>query len=208
MNGAPPGWVTSARWSTVGPAPPAGRPAYDDLLATAARLRQPVFIHPQIPSNQLRDAAYRGLDPLTSLGLATFGWGWHMDTGLAALRLILRGTFDRHPDLQLVLGHWGEMLLFWTDRADSLSGPARHLQRRVSDYIKANIHITSSGMLHERLLRHTLDFTSAGQVLFSTDYPFHQPSAAAVRQFFDAIPDPADRTKVASGNAESLFRLT
>ena len=187
---------------------PLDDPAYDDLLATAARLRQPVFIHPQIPSNELRDAAYRGLDPLIDLGLATFGWGWHMDTGLSALRLILRGTFDRHPDLQLVLGRWGEMLLFWTDRADSLSGVAKHLQRRVADYIKTNIHITSSGMLQERLLRHTLDFTSAGQVLFSTDYPFHQPSAAVVGQFFDAIPDPADRSKIASGNAEALFHLT
>ncbi len=183
-------------------------PAYDDLLATAARLRQPVFIHPQIPSNQQRDAAYRGLDPLLDLGLATFGWGWHMDTGLAALRLILAGTFDRHPDLQLVLGHWGEMLLFWMDRADSLSGIATHLQRRVADYIRTNIYITSSGMLHERLLRHTLDFTGADRVLFSTDYPFHQPGATAVGQFFDAIPGPADRSRIASGNAQALFHLT
>jgi predicted TIM-barrel fold metal-dependent hydrolase len=182
-------------------------PAYDDLFATAARLHQPVFIHPQIPSNELRDAAYRGFDPLTDLGLATFGWGWHLDAGLAALRLILRGTFDRHPDLQLVLGHWGEMLLFWMDRADSLSRIA-HLERRVSDYITTNIHITSSGMLQERLLRHTLDFTSTDRVLFSTDYPFHQPDAAEVEHFFGAIPDPADRSKIASGNAEALFRLT
>jgi hypothetical protein len=97
---------------------PLDDPAYDDLFATAARLHQPIFIHPQIPSNQLRDAAYRGLDPLIDLGLATFGWGWHLDAGLSALRLILRGTFDRYPGLQLVLGHWGEMLLFWMDRAD------------------------------------------------------------------------------------------
>ena len=94
------------------------------------------------------------------------------------------------------------------DRADSLSGIAKHLERRVSDYIKTNINITCSGMLQERLLRHTLDFTSAERVLFSTDYPFHQPGAAAVRQFFDAIPDPADRSKIASGNAEALLHLT
>jgi predicted TIM-barrel fold metal-dependent hydrolase len=186
---------------------PLDDPAYDDLLATAARWHQPIFIHPQIPSSQLRDAAYRGLDPLVDLGLATFGWGWHMDAGLCALRLILRGTFDRHPELQLVLGHWGEMLLFWMDRADSLSGLARHLERRVSDYIKTNIHITSSGMLQQRLLRHSLDFTGADRVLFSTDYPFHRPDATAIEQFFDAIPNPAERTKIASGNAEALFRL-
>jgi hypothetical protein len=53
------------------------------------------------------------------------------------------------------------MLLFWMDRADSLSGVAKHLERRVSDYIKTNIHVTCSGMLQERLLRHTLDFTGA-----------------------------------------------
>jgi predicted TIM-barrel fold metal-dependent hydrolase len=186
---------------------PLDDPAYDGLFATAARWHQPIFIHPQIPSDQLRAAAYRGLGPLVDLGLATFGWGWHLDTGLSALRLILRGTFDRHPDLQLVLGHWGEMLLFWMDRADSLSGIARHLQRRVSDYIKTNIHITSSGMLQERLLRHTLDFTGADRVLFSTDYPFHRPDATAIGRFFDAIPHPAKRTKIAAGNAETLFRL-
>jgi len=78
----------------------------------------------------------------------------------------------------------------------------------VSDYITTNIHITSSGMLQERLLRHTLDFTGADRVLFSTDYPFHRPGAAAVEQFFDAILHPAERTKIASGNAEALFRLT
>jgi predicted TIM-barrel fold metal-dependent hydrolase len=99
------------------------------------------------------------------------------------------------------------MLLFWMDRADSLSGVAKHLERRVSDYITTNIHITSSGMLQERLLRHTLDFTSVDQVLFSTDYPFHQPDAAAIKLFFDAITNPSDRTKIAAGNAEALFRL-
>jgi predicted TIM-barrel fold metal-dependent hydrolase len=187
---------------------PLDDPAYDELFATAARLGQPIFIHPQIPSNELRDAAYRGLGPLVDLGLATFGWGWHLDAGLSALRLILRGTFDRHPELQVVLGHWGEMLLFWMDRVDSLSGVAQHLERRVSDYLTTNIHVTSSGMLQERLLRHTLDFTNADRVLFSTDYPFHRPDAGAIKQFFDAVPDDAARTKIASGNAEALFRLT
>src|SRR6202167_1236807 len=201
------GHVGAMVFGRTGPRP-LDDPAYDDLFATAARWRQPIFIHPQIPSQQLRGAACRGLDPLVDLGLATFGWGWHMDAGLSALRLILRGTFDRYPDLRLVLGHWGEMLLFWMDRADSLSGIAKHLERRVSDYIMTNVHVTSSGMLQERLLRHALDFTSAGQVLFSTDYPFHRPGAAAVGQFFDAIPDACDRAKIASGNAKALLRLT
>jgi predicted TIM-barrel fold metal-dependent hydrolase len=37
--------------------------------------------------------------------------------------------------------------------------------------------------------------------------PFRRPDATAIERFFDAIPDPADRAKIASGNAEALFRL-
>ena len=44
-------------------------------------------------------------------------------------------------------------------------------------------------------------------MLFSTDHPFHRPDATAVVQFFSAIPNPAERTKIASGNAETLFHL-
>jgi predicted TIM-barrel fold metal-dependent hydrolase len=53
--------------------------------------------------------------------------------------------------VQVVLGHWGEMLLFWLDRADSLSLVAG-LQRSVSDYIRTNFFITASGMLNPALL--------------------------------------------------------
>jgi hypothetical protein len=34
-----------------------------------------------------------------------------------------------------------------------------------------------------------------------------QPGAAAAGQFFSAIPDPAQRASIASGNAEALFGL-
>ena len=187
---------------------PLDDPAHDDLLATAARLRRPVFIHPQIPPNAVRDASYRGFDPMTELALATFGWGWHIEAGLAALRLIVRGTFDRHPDLQIVLGHWGELLLFWLDRVDSLSTVATHLQRRVADYFQTNIHIATSGMLTPRLLRHALDFTSADRILLSGDYPFHRLDAATLTDFLHTLPDAEDRRKIAHANAESLYGLS
>lgn len=39
---------------------PLDDPANDEVLATAARLGRPVFIHPQIPPTAVRDASYRG----------------------------------------------------------------------------------------------------------------------------------------------------
>lgn len=186
---------------------PLDDPAYDELLAVAADLRQPLFVHPQIPPNAVREASYRGFDPTTDLALATFGWGWHIEAGIAALRLILRGTFDRHPDLQIVLGHWGEMVLFALDRVDSLSNVATHLERRVGEYFQSNVHIATSGMLTPRLLSHALDFTSADRILLSGDYPFHRLDAATIADFLGTLASRADQQKIAHANAEALYGL-
>lgn len=181
-------------------------PAYDELLGAAASLGRPVFIHPQIPLNPVREASYSGFDLITNLALATFGWGWHIEAGIAALRLIARGTFDRHPDLQVVLGHWGEMLLFALDRVGSLANVTQ-LERPVSDYFLTNIHITSSGMFVPRLLRHALDYTRIDRILLSGDYPFHRLEATTITDFLTTLPDLADRHKLAHANAEALFDL-
>ena len=181
-------------------------PVYDDFFAAAAELRQPVFIHPQLPSPAVRDASYRGFGSITDLALATFGWGWHLDAGLAALRLVLRGTFDRHPDLQVVLGHWGEMLLFWLDRADSLSRIAG-LQGSVSDYMRSNFFITTSGMLNPALLQHALSVTSVDRLIFSTDYPFQHPTRDDISSFLEHLSSDEEREMFSSGNATALYGL-
>jgi predicted TIM-barrel fold metal-dependent hydrolase len=186
---------------------PLDGPVYDELLGAAASLRRPVFLHPQIPATAVREASYSGFDPTVELSLATFGWGWHMEAGLAALRLILRGTFDRHPDLQIVLGHWGEMLLFWLDRIDSLSNVATRLERRVAEYFPTNIHVATSGMLTPRLLRHALDYTTVDRVLLSGDYPFHRLDAATITDFLQTLPDRDDQQKIAHANAEALYGI-
>ena len=154
----------------------------------------------------MRDASYRGFDATTDLALATFGWGWHLDAAIAALRLILRGTFDRHPHLQVVLGHWGEMLLFWLDRANSLSRIAG-LQRSVSDYVRSNFFITSSGMLNPALLQHALSVTSIDRLIFSTDYPFQHPTRENINAFLEHFSSDADREKFSSANAAALYGL-
>jgi uncharacterized protein len=186
---------------------PLDDPANDEVLAAAARLHRPVYIHPQIPPNAVREASYSGIDPMIDLALATFGWGWHIEAAIAALRLISRGTFDRHPDLQVVLGHWGEALLFWLDRADVISSVATHLQRRVADYFATNIRISTSGMLSPRLLRQALEYTSPDRILLSGDYPFHRMDTTEMTALLDVLPDPEDREKVAHGNAEALYGL-
>ena len=185
---------------------PLDDPRYDDLFAAAAALGQPIFIHPQIPSAAVRSASYSGLGTMTDLALATFAWGWHLEAGLAALRLVARGTFDRHPGLRIILGHWGELLLFWLDRVNSL-GRIASLQRSVSDYVRSSFFITASGMLNPALLRHALEVTTPDRLLFSTDYPFQQPTRAELQAFLAAFSSDEARTAFSEGNARRLFRL-
>lgn len=181
-------------------------PVYDDFFATASGLGLPVFIHPQLPSPAVRAASYRGFDPLTELGLATFGWGWHLDAATAALRLIVRGTFDRHPELQVVLGHWGEMLLFWLDRTEGLSRVAG-LQRSISECVRTNFFITASGMLDPAKLQHALAVTSIDRLMFSTDYPFQHPTRDDIASFLGHFSSDADRQKFSSTTAAALFGI-
>jgi hypothetical protein len=99
------------------------------------------------------------------------------------------------------------MLLFWLDRADSISRVAPHLERRVAEYFPTNVHIATSGMLIPRLLRQALDYTTVDRILLSGDYPFHQLDAEAIDGFLANLPDRADRQKVAHANAEALYGL-
>lgn len=181
-------------------------PRFDDLWAVAARLRQPVFIHPQVPPGAVRRAAYSGLGDPVDLALATFGWGWHLEAGTAALRLMASGAFDRHPDLQLVLGHWGELLLFWHGRADGVARMAG-LERSVTEYLQQNVWITASGMFDPALLRHALAVTTTDRLLFSTDHPFQEPTREQVEAFLAEFPDDDARRAFGSGKARRLFGL-
>lgn len=185
---------------------PLDDPRFEDVWAMAARLRQPIFIHPQIPPDAIRDAAYGGLDRSSELALATFSWGWHVEAGTAALRLMTRGILDRHPDLRLILGHWGELLLFWHQRADSLARVAR-LDRSITEYLQQNVWITASGMLDPALLRHALAVTTPDRILFSTDYPFQSPTRHEVDDFLTNFADDESRIAFASENARKLFAI-
>lgn len=182
-------------------------PRFDDLWSVAASLRQPIFIHPQIPPRTVRDAAYRGLGDFADLALATFSWGWHLEAGTAALRLMASGALDRHPDLRLILGHWGELLLFWHQRADGLARAAR-LERSITEYLQQNVWITASGMLDAAMLQHALAITTSDRILFSTDYPFQRPSRHDIDDFLVNLPDDAARTAFSFRNAEELFSIS
>jgi hypothetical protein len=85
---------------------------------------------------------------------------------------MLAGTFDRHPDLQVILGHWGEMLVPFADRADLQSAANPQLERRIIDYISGNLHVTAGGVYSHRMLTQAIDVLGPDRVMFGQDDPY------------------------------------
>jgi predicted TIM-barrel fold metal-dependent hydrolase len=174
------------------------------IFEAAAALGAPLYLHPQSPPPTVRAAYYSGFDNTVDAAFATYGVGWHHETGVQLLRLILSGVFDQFPDLQVIVGHWGEMVLFYLDRIDMLTTTAK-LARPLSDYVRNNIFVTPSGVFSHRYLRWAIEIVGVERILFSTDYPFaFAPHGGARRFLQESDLGDSGRQKIASGNWEHL----
>lgn len=181
-------------------------PAAAVVLARAEALGVPLYLHPAEPPAAVRDAYYAGFAPPVTQLLATAGWGWHIESGLHVLRLILAGVFDRFPRLQVIVGHMGEALPFMLARSETILDPVAGLSRPLGAYFRDHVHVTTSGFFTVPPLLCALLVLGADRILFSVDYPF-SPNARG-RAFLETAPlAPADREKIAHGNAERLLRL-
>ena len=184
-------------------------PAFEPILARAEALDLPIYLHPGIPTLAVRNAYYDGLPGNFSFSMALSTWGWHADTAIHTLRLVLSGALDRHPGLKIVIGHMGEALPFMLDRIDETTAAEAktRLKRSVRQTILDQVWITTSGFFTMVPFMAALMSFGVDRIMFSVDYPF--ASNARARAFLDALPvSPADRAKIAHGNADRLLRLS
>jgi predicted TIM-barrel fold metal-dependent hydrolase len=183
-------------------------PAFEPILAKAEELDVPIYIHPGIPAQEVRSAYYDNLPGNFSFTFALAAWGWHAETAVHTLRLVLSGALDRHPRLKIVIGHLGEALPFMLDRIDETTAAEAkvRLKRSVRQTILDQVWITTSGFFTMAPFMAALMTFGADRILFSVDYPF--AANARARAFLDALPvSPDDRAKIAHGNADRLLRL-
>ena len=179
-------------------------PDFWPIFEMASHLQVPLFLHPQTPPRAVRETYYSGFQPEVDLAFATFGLGWHYDCGVQFVRLALAGVFDRFPGLQFILGHWGELVLFYIERLNAF-GRVTKLQRSVVDVMRENLYVTASGMFSERYFQHAVGVVGIDRVLFSTDYPYQYRPGGGPRKFLEQLPlSPDDKAKIASKNWERL----
>jgi uncharacterized protein len=177
------------------------------IFETAAALNVPIYLHPTRPPQAVVEASYGGFEPAVTEMLANSGWGWHIETANHLLRIILGGVFDRHPALQIVVGHLGEALPFMLPRLDRNLAPGlTKLQRPLGDYLRQNVHYTFGGFFFPATFLDLLLEVGVDRIMFSVDYPYG--AMAAGRAFLEQLPvTAADRERIAHGNAEKLFGM-
>lgn len=180
---------------------------FDALLAKFAELEVPLYVHPGLPVEAVRQAYYSGFDKEVDARLAMFGWGWHHEAGIHVLRMMLAGCFDRHPGLQVISGHWGEMLSFYLQRLDdSIPQAASGLKRTLTQTYREQVYVSPSGMLTLAHFMFIRELMGSERILYSVDYPYQSLDGA--RAFLENLPIPeAEKALIAHKNAEKLFRL-
>jgi hypothetical protein len=182
--------------------------SFEPLLARAEALDVPIYIHPNLPPEEVRKAYYDDLPRDTGSMLARAGWGWHSEVAIHLLRMVLAGTLDRHPKLKIIIGHMGEGLPAMMDRCDAVFSrqTQAYLSRSVSQAILDQVWVTTSGFFSlTPFTALTMKFP-VERILFSVDYPFSENAVG--RAFLDGLPvSESDRQKIAHQNADALLKL-
>ena len=182
-------------------------PRFDPILAAAEALEVPIYLHPHLAPEAVRAVYYGNLPSNSGVVLEAAGWGWHSETAIHVLRLVLSGALDRHPRLKLIVGHMGEGLPAMLARCDQVfEAYIQHLARPISQAILDQLWITTSGMFTEPPFLAALLTFGIDRILFSVDYPY-APNARG-RDFLRSLSlSPADLAKLAHGNADRLLGL-
>ncbi len=176
------------------------------ILERAENLNVPIYLHPTQPPQAVINASYSGFSPAVNTMLIGAGWGWHIETAVHLIRMILGGVFDRFPKLQIVIGHMGETLPFMLPRFEVMSMSVTKLNRPIPDYLRENVHYTFSGFNFTPTFLDLFLQVGVERIMFSADHPY--ASMARARAFLDELPvSTADRERIAHGNAERLLGM-
>ena len=183
-------------------------PKFWDIFAAAEAHDTPIYLHPNsLPANMLQPFQECGLDG------AIYGFG--VETGLHAMRIITAGVFDRFPKLRMIIGHMGEALPFWAYRLDYMHRATvksqrypsvKPIQRQPSDYLRDNFYVTNSGVAWPPAIRFTQDFMGMDRVLYAMDYPY-QYAVEEVSFLDDMELSIEDKTRFFQTNAEAVFKI-
>lgn len=177
-------------------------PRYFPILEAAEAMDAAIYLHPRCPSAPMQA-------PFADYNLGGALWGFAVETGTHALRMIMSGVFDRFPRLTIVLGHMGELIPLHLWRLDYMGrsyAERAGLKLKPSEYFKRNFCITTSGVEDDHTLRYCIEQLGADRILWAIDYPY-QISESATKWMNEAPISDQDKEKIFHLNAERIFHI-
>ena len=179
------------------------------VFAKAAELDVPVYFHPAFVPQEVQNAYYASdnYDFIVAAEFSSAGYGWHVDTGIQVMRMILSGIFDKLPNLKIISGHWGETIPAFLERMDSiLDQSITHLNKTVSEYYKENVYLTPSGILSNDQLEYLVHVMGADHIIYAIDYPYVKPDNC-YEFIADSNLTQEQKELIAHGNAERILHI-
>jgi len=181
-------------------------PEWDVFWSTVTDLDVPFYLHPRNPTGTIHEKLWAKRKWLIGPPLS-FAQG----VSLHALGMVTNGVFDRHPKLQIILGHLGEHIPFdmwrinhWFEDIKKPLGLDCKLTIR--QYFERNLWITTSGHFSTTTLQFCMQEVGADRIMFSIDYPFENFADAC--DWWDGMHmNGSDKKKMGRDNAKALFKL-
>jgi len=180
-------------------------PDFWPIFARAEALGVPIYLHPALPDKSVIETYY-GAYAKSHPALTRSAWGFGVETGTLAVRMILSGIFDKHPDLTVVLGHLGEAIPFLLARIDESFSRSDNAPTNFAEVFRNNFHITTSGFFSDAALRCCIEEVGIDRIMFAVDWPYVK-NKDGVDWITKFEMDKADKTKLLSGNARKLLKL-
>ncbi len=173
-------------------------PAHEPLWALLAARGIPLVLHPG-PSPSGPHYRDHWLGPMI---------GFMFDECLAALRLILGGVLERHPDLKVLLPHGGASLPLFIGRVDSLSARYRdeqtYITKNPSEYFRR--FFTDTVVHSPTALEFAVQEMGAARMMFASDAPW-VPLQRHVEMVERLEISPREAESIWSGTAKAFFGL-
>lgn len=198
---------------------PIDEPRFEPLFAEAAARDKALWLHP---------VRGPGAADFASEASSRFGlWqalGWPFETSVVMARLVLRGIFQRHPELRIIIHHGGAMVPHFCGRLGEvlehlasigfdaeLAEAVALLDRPLDDYFRS-FYADTVLFGAANAVQCVVDYFGVDHVLFGTDMPFDpEQGPGFVRSTIGNLEalslDASDRSQIFEGNARRLFRI-
>ena len=175
------------------------------IFETAEKLNVPLYLHPAVPHSDVM-AAYYDTYATEFPMVIRAAWGFTVETATHAIRLILGRVFETYPNLNIILGHFGETLPFLLWRINQALSRAGQGKMSFRDQFCRHFHVTTSGNFSTPALLCTILELGMDRILFAVDYPYVE-NAEAMEWIRMLQLSEEDTRKLLAGNAQRLLRL-